>query len=181
MRSLKSSGIELIPMISQKIQSLVFSLDLILALVCSILVGKFIPDQISIEYVLSIFEIAITILSIIFSVYFAALTVIITAGDNQFVRFLEEGGLYSRITWTFKVTLGLLFFALLVSIILFVVTLPYKDSLVVECYWPKNGFIIYVFIATWALFAAALATWDSIKYAEYRARYIRATQIRKDE
>jgi hypothetical protein len=161
-----------------KAESLFVSPDFIVAIIIAIAVFVIIPEKLQISIVKDIFEVAISVLSIIFSVYFAALAVVITAGDNEFVNFMEEDGSYSHIIWTFKITLFLLFFALISSIAMFVITLPYQSAKITEYWWPSWGFSIYMFVSLWALFAAAMATLDSILYAEYRTRYLK---IMKDK
>ena len=160
-------------MITKKqIASLFLSIDFCAALLLSIFILFFSPDKIAISFLLDIFGIAISVLSIVFSVYFAALAIIITSGDNEFIDFLEEDGSYSHIIWTFKITLLLLFFALVASIILYVIVLPFGEAEITIRWFPKWGAIVFCLFSSWSLFAAALATLDAIKYAEYRARFI---------
>lgn len=99
-----------------QLKSLLISSDFIIALVLSIVVLILNPEKIKLGIAKEIFEVAIAVLSIVFSVYFAALAVVITSGDNEFIKFLEKDGSYSHIIWTLKITLLLLFFALIVSI-----------------------------------------------------------------
>lgn len=117
-----------------------------------------------------------TVLSIIFSVFFAGLAILIAAGDNEFVYFLTESGVYSDILWTFRVTLISLFVALGLSIVLYVLALSY-DSKIHSPSYPKSIMTGFTFFAVYALFAAANSSLDAIKYAEYRAKYIEATHI----
>lgn len=129
----------------------------------------FIPGGTTFEMAKEIFQVSITVLAIIFSIFFAALTVLITAGDNQFVRFLEEDGSYTHIVWTFKITLLLLFIALMISIALFVTVLHYQNQ---SGLYPEWVILPFAFIALYALFAAINSCLDAIKYAQYRAAFL---------
>jgi hypothetical protein len=73
-----------------QVQSLFFSPDFIASSLIAMVLFISAPEKIDLGYVKEIFGIAIAVLSIIFSVYFAALAVVITSGDNEFIRFLEE-------------------------------------------------------------------------------------------
>lgn len=153
-------------------ESLFGSIDFIASLLVALAVCFLIPDKIKLSVTKDIFEVAIAVLSIVFSIYFAALAVIITSGENDFISFLEEDGSYTHIVWTFKVTLLLLFLALIISIVLYVIVLPDYEVATNIKWFPGWGFAFFSFISSWSLFAAALSTLDSIKYAEFRMRYI---------
>ena len=162
-------------MSKKHLESIFLSPDLFAAVIISIVIYLVSPTRIRISIIVEILRIAISVLSIVFSVYFAALAIIITSGDNDFIDFLEEDGSYSHIIWTFKITLLLLFFSLVVSIIIFTTIIPFENLDVNTRWFPKWGAILYSAFSSWSLFAAALATLDSIRYAEYRAEYISIT------
>jgi len=160
---------------SNALRSLFFSWDLWLAVIVMTLILVFAPNKIGLIFSKDILGISISVLSIIFAVFFAALAILITAGDNEFIRFLEEDGSFSRIIWTFRVTLMLLFVALLSSIVLYVVISQYSD--IPGCYYvPKWLFLIYAFLSSYALFATGNSTLDAVKYAELRARFLKVTR-----
>jgi hypothetical protein len=58
----------------------------------------------------------LTLLSITFAVFFAALAIIMSGSDNEFVYLLEQEGDYSHILSTMRFTLLVLFAALMLSI-----------------------------------------------------------------
>ncbi|MAT96871.1 MAG: hypothetical protein CL608_06985 [Anaerolineaceae bacterium] len=142
------------------------------ALAVSAVVYFVLSAKIEIDFVLAIFELGVQVLSIVFSVYFAALAVVITAGDDQFVGYLERLGVYQNLIWGFKVTLLLLFCALIVSIILYVSVLPFAGKQIKDAYFTNWGFSLYAFFTLWSLFGAAMATLTAISYAEYRVRFL---------
>lgn len=162
---------------STKLKRIVISWDFIIAVFICVLLLFVLPGQISLPIIKNIFEMGISVLAIVFSVFFAALAVLITAGDNEFVRFLQEDNSYSQIVWSFKFTILSLFFALITSIVLFVGVLPFVDA-ALSYTFPKLGVILYAFVAIYSLCAAANCTLDAIRYAEVRARFL---QITKDD
>ena len=141
------------------------------------IIAFFVPGGITFGMAKDVFEVSITVLAIIFSIFFAALTVLITAGDNQFVQFLEEDGSYRSIVWTFKITLLLLFVALMFSIGLFVTVLNFEGQ---SGLYPEWLVLLFAFVALFALFATVSASMDAIKYAEFRAMYLKIIGTEQD-
>ena len=82
---------------------------------------------------------------------------------------MQEDGSYTQIVWTFKITLLLLFIALMISIALFVTVLHYQKQ---SGLYPEWIILIFAFIAFYALFAAVNSSLDAIRYAQYRATYL---------
>lgn len=160
------------------LKSIFISWDFLVAMLVAIALYLFLPSLIPVQIVKPIYEVSISVLSVIFSVFFAALAVLITAGDNEFVRFLEEDGSYRRIIFTFKVTLILLFIALLFSIISFVMILPYTETNI-QFLYTKEMVVLFAFFGLYALFASISSTMDAIKYAEFRAAYLEITKEKK--
>lgn len=166
---------------TRRAQSLFLSLDFIMSAIIAVCIAIFIPSKIEVGIAKEIFNVAIAVLSIVFSVYFAAMAVVISAGDDKFVSFLEEDGSYSHIIWTFKVTLLLLFSALILSIILFTIVLPFKDAPLPDRYFPTLGIALFSWLSLWSLFAAAQVTLDAIKYSQYRVRFIQIMRGKDDD
>jgi hypothetical protein len=161
------------------LKSIFISWDFIVAVSVAIFLYFFLPSLIPAKTIRPIYEVSISVLSVIFSVFFAALAVLITAGDNEFVRFLEEEGLYKRIIFTFKVTLILLFIALIFSIFSFVTILPYTET-EAQFVYAKQMVVLFAFITLYALLASINSTMDAIKYAEFRAAYLEITKDNKN-
>lgn len=161
------------------LKSIFVSWDFLVAAAVAIVLYVLLPPLISAKILKPIYEISISVLSVIFSVFFAALAVLITAGDNEFVRFLEEEGLYQRIIFTFKVTLILLFVALLYSIGSFIAILPYAET-DINFVYAKAMVVLFAFITLYALLASINSTMDAIKYAEFRASYLQVTKRQID-
>ncbi len=61
--------------------------DIVLAIVSAI----FLPSCVSNDLVAGYYSIGISVLSIVFSIYFAALAIIIASPPDDFVKFMEGG------------------------------------------------------------------------------------------
>jgi hypothetical protein len=142
-----------------------------IALLLTVALGFLVPSNLSYYLANRIFEAAMAVLAIMFSVFFAALAVLITAGDNEFLKFLQEYHYYRPILWPFKVTLLLLFLALVASVSLFTATLslanPDNDTV-----FPRVWLMLFGFLSFYALFAAIQATTGAVRYAEFRAKFL---------
>jgi hypothetical protein len=157
------------------LKSFFLTWDIYVSLAVVVVLGFLIKDDISLSIVKEILTVSISVLAIVFSVFFAAMAVLITAGDNEFVRFLEEDGSFKQIAGIFRVTLLLLFIALLISIILFVIIVSFSGEDDVYIF-PKWGLLVYSFLALYALLSAINSSLDAIKYAELRARFLAITK-----
>ena len=163
----------------QALRSLLLAWDWPIALLV-VTIGNFtIPADIAFSFAKDIFAVSISVLSIVFSVFFAALAVLITSGDNEFVWFLQEDGSYSRIIWTFRVTLTLLASSLVASILLYVASL-HPASLVPVPTYPRWLLLGFCFLGLYSLLAAVQSSFDTITYAQYRADYLRHSGPRNE-
>lgn len=166
------------------IRRIVLSWDFLLALVLVVALWLVLPEQLPVTLAKDIFGMSVSLLAIIFSVFFAALAVLVAAGDNDFIEFLTIDNLYYDILWAFKFTLILLFVALMLSVFLFAYTV-YLDVLIGSQNsapnLPKWYVILGSFFALYALFASMSTAMDAIKHAETRARYIEVTTLRQND
>lgn len=144
--------------------------DIWTSLIISIVISLIMPDYIDLEFVKDLYGIAISILSIIFSLYFAALAIIITSGDDSFIIFLENDDIYTGVINTFKFTLILTFFSLILAICLY-----FSSSffLSLECE-QQSIFVLggFSFFFLYSLFAVYNATLDAIRYAKKRIEFL---------
>ncbi len=162
----------------EKIKKIVLSWDFILAIIVTLLTGLYFKKYVmSYEVAREIFGMSITVLSIVFSIFFASLAVLVSSGDNAFIRFLEEEGAYSSIIWTFKFSLILIFIALMFSILLFITVLPFEKYNASGNY-PGWIMTIFAFLGSYGLFSVVNAAMDAVTYSEFRIRF---TQIMMDE
>lgn len=154
-----------------KVKDIILSWDFILAIILSGIIYIFLPCNIKLLSAKDIYYIAITVLSIIFSLYFAALAIIISSSNDDFILFLEEDKIYSGVIGTFKYTLIVLFFSLIVSIILYcIAALGINENYDIQ---PKIIMDIFIFLFSYSLFTVFNACLDSITYAKKRVEFIK--------
>lgn len=154
-----------------KLKTIFMAWDFLAALVGASIYGFLVNMPASAEIVKEITVLAVSTLSIIFSVYFAALAVLITSVDNDFVKFLQQFGAYSDLIWSFKFTFLVIFIGLLFSIVLYVTTL-FEIPKPIPGVYPLKIMFPYTFITIYALFCTVSASIDAIKYAEYRTKFL---------
>ena len=148
------------------------SWDFLFSIIASIAFGFWLPVWVPNELAKDYYGIGISVLSIVFSLFFAALAVVITASDDEFVLFLEEHGDYSALVANYKFTLGLLFVALMYSLVFY----AYTAARIATSVRHQNKLFaaLFCFLFLWSLFAAFMSTYDSIKYSDYRKRFLQA-------
>jgi hypothetical protein len=154
-----------------RIKSILLAPDILASLFVAVLVWYLSPDRILNEFSRDIYSVGITVLSIVFSVYFAALAIMISSGDDEFVEFLEQEGGYTTLISNFRFALFVLLLALIYSIVLYALTTVWFYSHKTE--QSEYLFIIFVFISTYGLLATFAASNDAINYALYRAKFLR--------
>ncbi|MFA5403896.1 MAG: hypothetical protein WC358_03070 [Ignavibacteria bacterium] len=153
-----------------KIKKVIFSYDFIGSIIFAFLIYVFFPNQIDNLFIKDVYTIGISILSIVFSVFFAALAIIISSSDDEFVKFLINKNYYNSILLSFKITLFSLFFALSYSIILYIIT----SNLILLKFERQSliFFIFFVLFFSYSLIATALSANDAIKYSKFRSEYL---------
>lgn len=154
-----------------KIKRILLSADFFAALICAVGFAILMKTPASADIVKELTSLAITTLSILFSVFFAAMAVLITSGDNEFVKFLQTHNWFTEIVWSFKWTFYAIFTALVFSIVLYVTTL-FELAKQIPGIYPYFILAPYVFFTLYSLFGTVLSTLDAIKYSEYRTKYI---------
>jgi Na+/H+-translocating membrane pyrophosphatase len=146
------------------------SWDFKLAVVSVLATWMIAPSWVPNGLVKDFYATGIAVLAIVFSVFFAALAIIMSSSGDDFVAFLEQDKTYTRIVDAFRFSLILLFIALLFSIFLYAYSLI-RLHLKVESqsiWWAVS----FEFLFLYSLFAALAASLDSMKYSDYRSRFI---------
>ena len=158
-------------------KQIILSWDFLVSIAITVFSAIVLGDSISTEFAKDVYGVGISVLSIVFSVYFAALALIITSGDDDFVHFLEEDGDYTGIIDTFKFSLLVLFCALIYSIFIYTFTSyqVYQSALQqIETYQSEMFLWVFVLSFSYGLFAALKSTLDSITYALFRVKFLRS-------
>jgi hypothetical protein len=153
-----------------RISRVFLSWDFALSLLAAVATVFFCPSLISMSMAKDFYSIGVSVLSIVFSVFFAALAIIMSSGDNEFITFLHEDGTYSEIIWSFRFTIIILFVSLLGSLAEYAYV---GFRLAHKAEWQSKWFlVIFVGYFTYSLFAVALSVLDAIKYSSVRVRYL---------
>jgi uncharacterized Tic20 family protein len=154
------------------IKSIVLSWDFALALAFALVSWFFLPNWVSNTFAKDLYTIGINVLAIVFSVFFAALAIIISSSDNEFVNFLEEFGDYTKIISTFQISLLVLFIALIYSLTMYALTSAWIVDQFID--QPRESVAAFIFLGLWGLFAAFNSARDSITYSKLRAKFLTA-------
>jgi ABC-type spermidine/putrescine transport system permease subunit I len=154
-----------------KLANIILSWDTFISLIVTGVSYSLLPDELKLGFVCDFFNIGITVLSIVFSIFFAALAVIMTSSDNDFIKFLEEENHFTQLLNSFKITLLMLFVSLIVAISFnlwtqFQITISGEDT------QSKWYFLIFEFLFLYSLIATALSVHDTILFSKYRAEYM---------
>ena len=155
-----------------KISNIILSWDFVIAIVLTLITALILPSYLELEFCKSFYSTGITVLSIIFSIFFAALAIIMASSDNDFIEFLEENGDFTALLDTFKITLVMLFISLIYSIVLFVITDYNLTSLKCQSDQHKTFFLVFEFLFCYSLLATGLSVKDTIIFSNFRARYL---------
>lgn len=99
-----------------RLSRVVFSFDFGVAISVGVAIFVFCPKTISMILARDFYSVGVSVLSIVFSVFFAALAIIMSSGDNEFIRFLNVDGSYTEIIWSFRFTVLTLFISLLAAL-----------------------------------------------------------------
>jgi hypothetical protein len=154
-----------------RIKDIILSWDFCLSAVCTVVTAFCLPHLIKSTFACSFYSVGINVLSIIFSLFFASLAILMTTSDNDFICYMEEQKLFSMLLSSFKITLYSLFLSLIYSIIanqyfdFFVKTESDKHL------QPKYYLLVFEFLFSYSLLATALCVRDSIKFTDYRSKY----------
>lgn len=146
------------------------SWDILAAGAVSAAVAALAAQWLPIVLVKDLYGLGTTVLAILFSVFFACLTIIMASSDDEFVKFLEQVGQYTELIATFRFTLSVLFLALSYSIFMYIYTSVRVAMLIgYQSKWWAVGFC---FLGLYGLFAAFEASLDSLTYAKFRVRFL---------
>lgn len=156
---------------ASRVRSILLAPDILVSFLIALLVWHLSPDKISGEFSRDIYSVGITVLSIVFSAYFAALAIMISSSDDEFVEFLEQEGGYTTLIGNFRFSLAVLLVALIYSIVLYTLTTVWFYNKSAE--QSEYFFVIFVFVSTYGLLTTFAASNDVINYALYRSRFLR--------
>lgn len=149
------------------------SWDFVISIVLTLVTAIFMPSMVKISFCISFYNIGITVLSLIFSLFFAALAIIMTSSDNDFIEFLEEENDFSALLTSFKITLFILFLGLIYSIALFVTSDYYAKNNNELFEQHKVFFLMFEFLFSYSLLSTSLSVNDTIKFSAIRGTFLK--------
>ena len=153
-------------------RTIIVSWDFLTSAVVTAVFGYWLPQEVPSELAKDYYGVGISVLSIVFSLFFAALAVIIAASDDEFVLFLDVEGDHTALINNYAFTLRLLFGALVYSLGFYAYT---AERISADLRHQHKYFLVgFCFLFLWSLFASFKSTFDSIKYSTYRKKFIKA-------
>jgi hypothetical protein len=149
------------------------SWDFIISVTITLVTAFIIPNYIKVSFAEDIYSVGITVLSIIFSLFFAASAIIMSSSDNDFIDFLEEEKHFSILLETFRFTLISLFVSLIYSIVLYIITdylLKYSGDAFTQ---NKVWFLIFELTFIYSMLATGLSVLDTVNFSKYRSIFLK--------
>lgn len=165
----------------RKIIDIITGWDFIISIITSLLIYIFVPQYMEMKFTLSFYNIGISVLSIVFSVFFAALAIIVSASDNEFIDFMEENGHFTHLIWTFKFTLFLLFISLAYSIILYMFTNYYIETYTEKWYQHSSLFALFAMLFVYSMLSTVMGVNNSIKFTDFRLKYLKIKKSKEKD
>jgi type III secretory pathway component EscU len=151
-----------------RIKMILWSWDILAALVAAAISYKFTPEVITNKFCVTIYGTAIGILSIIFSIFFASLAIIMSLPDNDFINFIENPErLFTSLLSYFKLTLMILFLSLLFTISLYVYSMYGSETDAGN----RGVFVLFSGIFIYSLVATIIAVNITLSFTERRVKY----------
>lgn len=158
----------------RRLMAILKSWDFGIALLSVIVTYLLLPEYVNMKFALSFYNVAMTVLSIIFSLFFTAMAIIMSSSDNDFIEFLEEKNTFTELLWSFKLTLFVLFKSLVLSIILYSGTSYWIETNYSEI-WLQHS--IFILLLQFCFLYGMIATWfcimDTVKFSKYRALFLK--------
>jgi hypothetical protein len=161
-----------------KLKSILVAWDFIFASIVTATCTVLLPHWVKNDFAKDLYGVGISVLSIVFSVFFAALAIIMASSDDEFVKFLEVEGDYTRLISSMRFTLTVLFASLVVALFLYSYS-SYRISEKIE----DQKFLwltIFAFLFSYSLGASLGATTDAIRYSGYRSKFLRLPRGKQD-
>lgn len=164
-----------------KYKAVFLSWDIWISIVVGVITYSILPEYLDVKFTKSFYNTGITVLSIIFSLFFAALAIIMSSSDNDFIQFLEKENHFTELLWTFKFTLIILFISLIYSIGLYTFSEYLIENNTSEFEQHRIYFVTFEILFSYSMLATFLAVLDTIQFSKFRAVFLsQQAEKRKD-
>lgn len=158
----------------------ILSPDFLFSLGIGIVLWFILPPYIKITATVTAYNLGITVISILFSVFFAVLAVLMSTTDSEFINFLEQDKrFFSTLIRSFKIVLFVMFVTLIYSISLYLGNDYYLNKHGLNSQQSKILVIIFQLLFTYSLFATGMCTYDALKFSSLRIRYVTLQESKK--
>lgn len=157
------------------VRSILIGYDFIISLLLTVILYFILPDFLLMKFMVTYYNIVITIVSIIFSLLFTACSILMSSSDDEFIVFLNKDKIFDDLLWTFKITLIALFGCLIYSLFLYVFTNYYIENSKYGEIWYQHKIVFcsLTSITTYSLIATYLSVENTLTYSKYRSKYLK--------
>lgn len=154
-----------------RIREIFLCWDIWAAICLCILLFIILPPKISCSFAKDMSVTAINVLVIIFSVFFAVLSIMISSGTDDFIEFLEKKEDFTGIMINFKMTFKIIFGSLVLIIFYYGMLLRLiGKGMTTNSLWL---FIFFSFLFLYSLFAFFNASLDAMTFSQYRVEFFK--------
>jgi hypothetical protein len=158
-----------------KYRSVIVAWDFGAAILCSAVAAVLLPKWVPSAFAQDIFRISVSVSSVLFSIFFAALALIISSSNDEFIAWIEEAtdpgeeSDYQIIVAAFRFSLFMLFSALIVGLCLFGYT-SFRIANTVD--FQHKAFVsVFAFLFSYGLFCAISSLMQAIKFSSLRSQF----------
>jgi hypothetical protein len=155
-----------------KLGYIIRSPDFVISAILGIVLYLFIPELVKITFFLSSYMIGITVLSIVFSLFFAALAIVMTSSDDEYIVFLNDLNVFDKLRGMFEFTLGSLFVSLVYAIVVYIISDYIRTQVEGDYLGHKIFFIIFACLFCYSMLATLPSVWHTLKFSQYRVQYL---------
>ncbi|MCK8143323.1 hypothetical protein MW871_15950 [Flavobacterium sp. I-SCBP12n] len=166
----------------RRFKAIILSWDFGITLLSVFATYLVLPEYINMNFALSFYNVAMTVLSIIFSLFFTAMAIIMSSSDNDFIEFLEEKNTFTELLWSFKFTLFVLFLSLILSIILYSGTSYWIETNHNETWLQDYKLLLLLqFCFLYGMIATWFSIMDTVKFSKYRSDFLKEQKTKKQK
>jgi hypothetical protein len=165
------------------VRSILIGYDFKISIFLSVILYIILPDYLLMKFLITYYNIIITIVSIIFSLLFTAFSILMSSSDDDFIFFLNKDKIFDDLLWTFKVTLIALFGCLIFSLFLYVLTNYYIENSKYGEIWYQHKIVFcsLTLITTYSLIATYLSIENTLIFSKFRSKYLEIKKNSKNK
>ncbi|WP_445720141.1 hypothetical protein [Flavobacterium sp.] len=165
------------------VRSILIGYDFKISILLSVILYFILPDYLLMKFMITYYNIVITVVSIIFSLLFTACSILMSSSDDDFIIFLNEDKIFDDLLWTFKVTLIALFGCLIYSLFLYILTNYYIENSKIREIWFQHKIIFcsLTLLTTYSLIATYFSVENTLIFSKFRSKYLKIRKSSDDK